>query len=138
MLVTNIFYEVSSLNKNHKYYSIIFKFFPSYHHKNFSDPSLQPSTCFTGLCKQQVNASLPCFGGVLVVGGITEMNNSTRQHLTVHQSYLISFCNKVTRPCRSVECCGNGVYLDFAKALNQIAHDILVDKMEKCAMNLLE
>ena len=28
-------------------------------------------------------------------------------------------------------------YLDFTKALNQIAHDILVDKKEKCAMDLL-
>lgn len=75
---------------------------------------------------------------VLVVGGITEMNNSSSQHLTVHQSYLISFCNRVTRLGSSVECCGNGAYLDFSKALNQIAHDILADKMEKRAMNLLE
>lgn len=71
-------------------------------------------------------------------GHYQQPNNSACQHLTVHQSHLISFCNKGTGLGRSVECCGYGVYLDFTKALNQIAHDILVDMMEKCTMSLLE
>lgn len=77
-------------------------------------------------------------GGEWEQGHYQQSNNSASRHLTIDQSHLFSFCKKGTGLGRSVECCGYGVYLDFTKALNQIAHDIHVDMMEKYTMSLLE
>lgn len=67
-----------------------------------------------------------------------QTDNSTSQHLPTRQSYFISSGNEVTRLGGLVECRTHVEDLDFTRALNQMARDILVDKMEKCAVYLLE
>lgn len=69
-------------------------------------------------------------------GVVTDRLNPTSQHLPARQPDLISFSNMVRglvvqRNAADVKC------LDFNRALNQIAYDIPVDKMEKHAVHLL-
>lgn len=63
--------------------------------------------------------------------GLLLTDNSTSQHLPVRQPDLISFANMV-RDWAGQRNAADARGLDLSRALNQIAHDILVDKMETC------
>lgn len=66
-----------------------------------------------------------------------QTNNSTSQHLQARQSSLISSVIRLQDRVGQWNA-ADAMDLDFTRALNQIAHDILVDNMEECAMHLFE
>lgn len=63
-------------------------------------------------------------------GCYQQTNHSTSQHLQAHPSSLISSVIRLQDGVSQWNAAG-AMDLDFTRALNQIAHDILVDNMEE-------